>query len=68
MTIDEDTLKKWKATFAKDGIAYDTDEEYYDAINNLVGFFEILIEIDQNQKSSVKDKDEGMYLVRQGRK
>ena len=64
MTIDEDTLKKWKATFAKDGIVYETDEDYYEAINNLVGFFEILIEIDQKQKSLPNDNEnDGTYLV-----
>lgn len=38
-SIDDESLKKWKETFAKDGIVYETDEYYYEAINNLVGFF-----------------------------
>jgi hypothetical protein len=37
--IDEASLKKWKSTFAKDGIKYETDVEYREAIHNLVGFF-----------------------------
>lgn len=58
--IDEASLKKWKTTFAKDGIIYKTDEEYYEAINNLVGFFETLIEIDQKPKSSSASVDDHM--------
>ncbi len=65
MTIDEKDLAKWKATFAKDGIVYKTDEEYREAISNLVGFFDILIEIDQKQMNSPDsaiDDDGGMYV------
>lgn len=65
MTIDDKDLAKWKTTFAKDGIVYETDEEYREAVSNLVGFFEILIEIDQKQK--VSPSSEGntnqMYLL-----
>lgn len=43
-------LIKWKATFAKDGIYYDTDEDYREAVNNLVGYFDVLIQIERNQK------------------
>lgn len=43
--IDEE-LNRWKETFAKDGIIYETDEEYKEAVNNLVGFFDVLIQID----------------------
>lgn len=65
--IDEVSLKKWKITFAKDGIVYKTDEEYYEAINNLVGFFEILIEIDQKHKSPpvANDHVDNMCLLDQ---
>lgn len=70
MTIDEDALEKWKTTFAKDGIKYDSDEEYRDAIQNLVGFFEILTEIDQQQKTlTPQDNSNEMYLIdKEGRK
>ena len=63
--IDDASLRKWKATFAKDGIAYKTDEEYYEAINNLVGFFDVLIEIDQKQKSSSipMNEHDGTYVL-----
>lgn len=65
MTIDDKDLAQWKATFAKDGIVYKTDEEYREAISNLIGFFDILIEIDRKQKNSPRltDKnDDGMYV------
>lgn len=64
MTITDDDLARWKETFAKDGIAYETDDEYREAISNLVGFFDILIQIDREQKNSPphSDNDEGMYV------
>lgn len=54
-------LQKWKNTFAKDGIVYDTDHEYMEAVNNLVGFFDVLIQMDQQQKA-VKQADETQPL------
>ena len=71
MVIDDNDLARWKATFAKDGIKYDTDDEYREAINNLVGFFEILIEIDQKQKvspSMKSDTDQRYLLDKDGNK
>jgi threonine dehydrogenase-like Zn-dependent dehydrogenase len=43
-------LKKWKDTFAKDGIVYEKDEDYREAVANLVGYFDVLIEMDIAQK------------------
>lgn len=43
-------LKRWKETLAKDGIVYDTDDDYREAISNLVGYFDILIQMDMTQK------------------
>ena len=43
-------LEGWKKALAKSGIKYDTDEEYEEAIHNLVGYFEILIEMDKQQR------------------
>lgn len=70
MEISDESLARWKTTFAKDGIKYSTDEEYREAINNLVGFFEILIEIDQQQKTlTPQDDSNEMYLIdKEGRK
>jgi hypothetical protein len=62
--IDGSSLTSWKSTFAKDGIIYRTDQEYLEAISNLVGFFEILIEIDQKNKLNTKPDDDSteMYV------
>jgi len=62
--IDEESLAGWKAAFAKDGVVYQTDEEYYEAIRNFTGFIDTLIEIDRTIKpSDNKDSDRGMYLI-----
>ncbi|HCR55538.1 TPA: hypothetical protein DIV49_01065 [Candidatus Saccharibacteria bacterium] len=52
--ITDKQLDDWKKALAKSNIIYDTDEEYRDAMSNLTGFFNILIEIDLQQKSTVK--------------
>lgn len=49
---DDERLTSWKKSFAKIGIRYETDEEYEEAIHNLVGYFELLIEMDQQQRAS----------------
>jgi hypothetical protein len=49
--LDDERLAGWKEAFAKSGIKYETDEEYEEAIFNLVGYFETLIEIDRQQKA-----------------
>lgn len=62
----DEELTRWKDVFAKDGIVYQTDDEYREAVSNLVGFLDILIEIDQKQKntSSLTEKDNrGMYVI-----
>lgn len=51
-TITGKDLESWKVAFAKSGITYDTDEEYQEAIYNLVNYFDILIQMDQQQKVS----------------
>ncbi len=61
--IDDKSLAGWKAAFAKDGITYRTDEEYYEAIRNFTGFIDTLIEIDRSTKQSNRSSDEGMYLI-----
>lgn len=49
-------LLKWKETFAKDGIVDDSDEDYREAVNNLVGYFDILIQIELEQKRKKKNE------------
>lgn len=48
--ITDKQLQDWKKTLAKSDIVYDTDDEYREAINNLVGYFDILIQMDLEQK------------------
>jgi len=68
--IDQESLKRWKESFAKEGIIYDSDEKYYEAIHNLTGFLDMLVEIDRCSKHSTKkNKADGMYLLdKEGRK
>ena len=55
-TITGKDLESWKVAFAKSGITYDTDEEYQEAIYNLVNYVETLIQMDQQQKAAEKTK------------
>ena len=55
-TITGKDLENWKVAFAKSGIKYDTDEEYQEAIYNLVGYFDTLIQMDQQQKAANESK------------
>lgn len=48
--ITDKQLQDWKKALAKSNIVYDTDDEYREAINNLVGYFDILIQMDLEQK------------------
>ena len=50
--IDAKSLESWKKAFAKSGITYKTDDEYKEAIYNLVGYVETLIEMDKQQKAA----------------
>lgn len=54
--VSQERLNAWKKAFAKSGIKYETDDEYKEAIFNLVGYFETLIEMDQQQKSAEAQK------------
>ena len=48
--ITDKQLQDWKKALDKSNIVYDTDDEYREAINNLVGYFDILIQMDLEQK------------------
>jgi len=54
MKLTDKELAEWKEAFAKSGIKYDTDAEYQEAIYNLVGYIDTLIQMDQQQKSSMR--------------
>lgn len=48
--LSEKELVEWKLMFAKSGIKYETDDEYREAVHNLVGYFDILIQMDLENK------------------
>lgn len=50
--LDDKKLADWKAALAESGIKYETDEQYQEAMDNLVGFFDVLIRMDQEQKAA----------------
>lgn len=50
-TIIGKDLESWKVAFATSGIQYETDEEYQEAIYNLVDYIGTLIQMDQQQKA-----------------
>ena len=52
---EDERLASWKKAFAKSGITYKTDDEYKEAIYNLVGYVETLIEMDKQQKAAQKN-------------
>lgn len=56
--ITDKQLEDWKKALAKSYIVYDTDDEYREAMNNLAGFFDVLIQIDLEQKRKTGDKDD----------
>ena len=52
--LDEKKLEAWKKSFAESGIKYETDEEYKEAIYNLIGYFDVLIQMDLAQKQEIQ--------------
>lgn len=63
--INDESLEGWKTAFAKDGIDYKTDQEYYEAIHNFTGFIDTLVEIDRRIKENEatgKQKDESGFI------
>lgn len=60
--LSETELRAWKASLAKDGVSYDSDEEYHEAVSNLVSLFDVLIKIDKESQKSKRGKDDEMYV------
>lgn len=48
--ITDKQLDDWKKAFAKSNIVYDSDDDCREAMHNLAGFFDVLIQIDLEQK------------------
>lgn len=57
--LSPEELQRWKDTFAKDGIMYDSDDDYREAVHNLVGYVNLLVEMDQQQKNEESRKSQG---------
>jgi hypothetical protein len=53
----EDDIVRIKQSFAKMGIHYDNDDDYLEAWHNLIGFFDILIQMDMEQKRQQSDME-----------
>lgn len=70
--IDDESLENWKIAFAKDGIEYETDQEYHEAIRNFTGFIDTLVEIDKRVKADEAagrlDDDGGYFYDKDGNK
>jgi hypothetical protein len=58
MEYSKTKLDSIKESFAKSGIHYDNDEDYIEAVNNLVGYFDVLIQMDLQQKAAIKAEQE----------
>lgn len=68
--ISEKHLKEFKAICEEKGITYETEAEYRDAANNLVGFFDILIQSDMEErgrKERLNAEPKGFALEGKGR-
>lgn len=57
--LSPEELQRWKDTFAKDGIMYDSDDDYREAVHNLIGYVNLLVEMDQQQKNEESRKSQG---------
>lgn len=57
MKIGDPAFIRFKESLMKQGAEYKTDEEYLEAFNNLVSYFDVLIEMDQEQKKRNKIDD-----------
>lgn len=50
MKIGDPEFVEFKQSLIDKGANYETDEEYLEAFHNLVGYFDVLIKMDQEQK------------------
>lgn len=56
MKIGDPAFIRFKKSLMDQGANYETDEEYIEAFNNLVGYFDVLIQMDQEQKNKVEQE------------
>jgi hypothetical protein len=60
MKIGDAAFIRFKKSLMDQGANYEKDEEYLEAFNNLVGYFDVLIEMDQKQKHEETDRSESL--------
>jgi hypothetical protein len=68
--ISDKSLKGFKEACEKDGIKYETEQEYRDSAQNLLNFLSTLIEIDQKErtrKKRLETEPKGFALEGEGR-
>lgn len=68
--ISEESLDRFKKICEDQGIKYDSEAEYREAANNIVGFFDVLIKMDQEEQirqRRLEDEPEGFPLEGDGR-
>ena len=51
MKIGDPEFIRFKQSLIDQGADYETDADYLEAFNNLVGYFDVLIQMDQEQKN-----------------
>jgi hypothetical protein len=54
MKIGDPEFIRFKQSLIDQGANYETDEDYLEAFNNLVGYFDVLIQMDQEQKNKTE--------------
>ncbi len=68
--LSDESYKKYKEISEKQGIKYKSNSELRDTADNLVGFFEILMEMDQEEQSykrRLKSEPKGFSMRGNGR-
>ena len=54
--LSDKRLREWKALFDKEGVKYESDDEVIEMVNRLVGYFDILIQMDLESKEKANLK------------
>lgn len=55
--LSDKQLRDWKALFDKEGVKYESDDDVNDMVNSLVGYFDVLIQMDLGAKEKAKQAD-----------
>ena len=58
MKIGDPAFIRFKQSLIDQGADYETDDDYLEAFNNLVGYVELLVEMEQDQKNHKNEPEE----------